>query len=121
MGGARKKTGSGAGSGVLRGEDGKILPGSGPLNPKGRPRGTSQSARLIEACNKEARKLGMSFEEFLAQQAIANRDRALLKLIVDKFIPNAPQKTELEVSVKPTEDEIEKIRAARWDTYSGSN
>lgn len=115
-----KISGAPGGNGIARNAMGQIQKGSGPLNPRGRPPGRSQSARLLEACDKEARKLGMSFEQFLAQQAIQTRDRALLKLIVDKFIPNAPQKTELEISVRPSEAEIEKIRRSRWDAYSAN-
>lgn len=108
------------GNGVVRNASGQIVKGSGPLNPKGRPKGRSTSARLLEACEREARKLGMSFEEFVAQQAISGRDKQLIRMIVDKFIPNAPQKTELEVSVRPAEDEIAKIRQSRWDAYQAN-
>lgn len=112
--------GEGEGEGILRDEKGRLLPGSRALNPSGAKPGKSRAAKLISACERECKKLGMTFWDYLAQQAIGRKDKELLKLIVHKFVPNAPTKAELEVSFRPTDDEIEKIREARWDGYSGN-
>lgn len=55
---------------VLRSEEGKILPGSAPLNPAGKPKGTKHLTTLLYAALQKEAKNGKTYQDLLIERVL---------------------------------------------------
>jgi hypothetical protein len=55
---------------VLRSEEGKILPGSAPLNPAGKPKGTKHLTTLLFTALQKQAKDGKTYQDLLVERIL---------------------------------------------------
>lgn len=107
---------------VRRGENGRFIPGESP-NPNGRPPGISAAARFREEADKAA-KAGRcpvegcdvaefeSWHHFVAHQAV-DHGSIPHATFIDRYYPKPPAEVAVTATVRPTEEELQRIDAAR--------
>lgn len=82
-------------------------------NPNGRPR-DSIARRLREAADKVAQETGaIDFFDWLAREALTKDNQTALSILSQKALPNPPADLNINHTMDPTEDQLERIREAR--------